>query len=41
MKDSLHAIEPPAADAGARWTKWLILYVRVLAAISMIKGLYH
>jgi hypothetical protein len=42
MSDPLQAIERPAeADAGARWTGWLIVYVRVLAVISMLKGLYH
>lgn len=41
-RDPLRAIEPPAvADAEAVWTGRLILYVRVLAAVSMLKGLYH
>ena len=42
MSDPLHALDRTTpADTEARWTRWLILYVRVLAAISMLKGLYH
>lgn len=41
MSDPMRAIEPPADTHGAYWTGWLILYVRVLAVISMTKGLYH
>jgi hypothetical protein len=24
-----------------RWTRWLVLFLRVMAVVSMIKGLYH
>jgi hypothetical protein len=42
MSDPMQAIERPTeADAGARWTGWLIVYVRLLAVVSMLKGLYH
>ncbi len=42
MSDPLRAIEPPAeAETEAYWTGWLILYVRVMAVIWMVKGLYH
>jgi hypothetical protein len=42
MSDPLRAAEhTAAADPNAYWTGWLILYVRALAVISMLKGLYH
>ena len=42
MSDPLHALDQDAAvDSEGRWTRWLILYVRLLAAVSMLKGLYH
>ena len=42
MTDPLQAFNEGAVlDAEARWTRWLILYVRALAAVSMLKGLYH
>jgi uncharacterized protein DUF6163 len=42
MSDPLHALDQTApADTETRWTRWLILYVRALAGISMLKGLYH
>ena len=42
MSDPLRAMEQPAEEeAGINWTGWLILYVRVLAVVSMLKGLYH
>jgi Family of unknown function (DUF6163) len=42
MSDPLHALDPQAAaDSEAPWTRWLILYVRALAVLSMLKGLYH
>jgi hypothetical protein len=42
MSDPLHALDQATpAEGEARWTRWLILYVRVLAGVSMLKGLYH
>jgi hypothetical protein len=42
MSDPLRAIEPaPSAVTDAYWTGWLVLYVRVMAVIWMLKGLYH
>jgi hypothetical protein len=39
------ALEPvQAADENKdqyRWTRWLVLFLRVMAVVSMIKGLYH
>jgi hypothetical protein len=42
MSDPLRAIEPAAtAEAESYWTGWLIFYVRAMAVVWMIKGLYH
>jgi fatty acid desaturase len=39
------ALEPvQAADENKdqyRWTRWLVLFLRVMAVVSMMKGLYH
>ena len=39
------ALEPvQAADESKdqyRWTRWLVLFLRVMAVVSMMKGLYH
>jgi hypothetical protein len=32
--------EPAEAPAG-RWAYWLVVFLRVMAALSLIKGLYH
>ena len=38
-------LEPVHADEGEdekrRWAFWLVVYLRVMAAISLCKGLYH
>jgi Family of unknown function (DUF6163) len=36
-------IEPvrAKAPAGGSWTEYLVLFLRVMAAVSLIKGLYH
>lgn len=43
--DDLRSLEPVhenEADEGpGRWTKRLVLFLRVMAAVSMLKGLYH
>ena len=26
---------------GQRWTSWLVLFLRTMAAVSLLKGLYH
>jgi hypothetical protein len=31
----------PAAPPAQRWGSWLIIFLRIMAAISLIKGLYH
>ncbi len=30
-----------AAEAAASWTEYLVLFLRVMAVVSLIKGLYH
>jgi hypothetical protein len=36
-------IEPVRAKAaaGGSWTEYLVLFLRVMAAVSLVKGLYH
>ena len=42
MSDPLHALDQDTSvESEGRWTRWLVLYVRLLAAASMLKGLYH
>ena len=43
--DDLHTLEPvhepsDQPDVG-RWTRRLVLFLRVMAGVSMLKGLYH
>lgn len=39
---SLAPVHESEADEGpGRWTRRLVLFLRVMAAVSMIKGLYH
>jgi hypothetical protein len=37
--EPVHAGEDEARDLG--WAHWLIVFLRVMAALSMLKGLYH
>jgi hypothetical protein len=42
--DDLHNLEPVhehEEEGPGRWTKRLVLFLRVMAAVSMVKGLYH
>lgn len=43
--DGLRSLEPVREHEGnrstGRWTRLLVLFLRVMAAISMCKGLYH
>lgn len=43
--DDLKSLEPVHENEGdtgvGRWTYWLVLFLRVMAGVSMIKGLYH
>ena len=45
MSDTKHSLEPVHADEeeeeGVRWPSWLVLFLRTMAAMSLIKGLYH
>ncbi len=38
-------LEPVHADEGetdgTRWSQWLVLFLRVMAGLSLVKGLYH
>jgi hypothetical protein len=43
--DPIAALEPvhtkESEPFGASWTSWLVLFLRLMAALSLIKGLYH
>ena len=43
--ENLRTLEPvqehEGDSSGGRWTRRLVLFLRAMAAISMIKGLYH
>jgi Family of unknown function (DUF6163) len=43
--DDLQSLEPVQEHAGGesvgRWTRRLVLFLRVMAGLSMLKGLYH
>jgi hypothetical protein len=43
--DDLDALEPVHEfvdeDLGSRWTRRLVLFLRVMAGLSMLKGLFH
>ncbi len=43
--DDLHSLEPvheeEAGPQVGRWTRRLVLFLRVMAGVSMLKGLYH
>jgi Family of unknown function (DUF6163) len=45
VSDDLRTLEPVREHEGdrsiGRWTRRLILFLRAMAAISMVKGLYH
>ena len=44
-KDDLESLEPVHEHEGdrsiGRWTRRLVLFLRVMAGVSMLKGLYH
>lgn len=39
MLEPVHAGEEP--EAAGHWTGYLVLFLRVMAAVSLVKGLYH
>jgi hypothetical protein len=45
VADNARGLEPVHRDEGgraeARWTRRLVLFFRLMAAVSMLKGLYH
>ncbi|HEY5379125.1 MAG TPA: DUF6163 family protein [Pseudolabrys sp.] len=44
-QDDIQSLEPVHEDEGersiGRWTRRLVLFLRVMAGLSMLKGLYH
>ncbi len=45
VNDDIQSLEPVRETEGepqvGRWTRRLVLFLRMMAAVSMIKGLYH
>ena len=45
QRDDLQSLEPVQEHKGepsvGRWTRRLVLFLRVMAGVSMLKGLYH
>jgi Family of unknown function (DUF6163) len=42
MTDPMNALDrPDAAQREDRWTGWFMLFLRIMAGLSMLKGLYH
>jgi hypothetical protein len=41
MSDPLGALEAPREKPQAPWTRWLVIFLRVMAGVSLFKGLYH
>jgi hypothetical protein len=42
MSDPMNALDrPDPAAREDRWTAWFMLFLRGMAAVSMLKGLYH
>jgi hypothetical protein len=45
MRDAKNVLEPVHADEDEtehrKWSHWLVLFLRAMAAVSLIKGLYH
>jgi hypothetical protein len=44
LSRATHQLEPAVTtDRGRKrgWTDWLVIFLRIMAAVSMLKGLYH
>jgi uncharacterized protein DUF6163 len=42
MSDPMNALDRPEATTQEdRWTAWFMLFLRVMAGVSMLKGLFH
>ena len=42
MSDPINALDrPEAVTREDRWTTWFMWFLRAMAAVSMLKGLYH
>jgi hypothetical protein len=42
MSDPMNALDQAeAADHEERWTGWFMLFLRVMAGVSLLKGLFH
>jgi len=39
MLEPVHASDVP--DGSGSWTDYLVLFLRIMAAVSLVKGLYH
>jgi hypothetical protein len=39
LLEPVHAGKP--ATAGGTWAEYLVLFLRIMAAVSLVKGLYH
>src|SRR6266508_3132870 len=43
--DQAQTLEPvqaePAEPPAQRWAYWLVIFLRIMAAVSLVKGLYH
>ena len=39
MLEPVHAGKP--ANAAGSWATYLVLFLRIMAAVSLVKGLYH
>jgi hypothetical protein len=42
MSDPINALDrPPAVEQEGQWTAWFMLFLRVMAGVSLVKGLFH
>ena len=42
MRDPMNALDQPdAAETEEQWTVWFMRFLRVMAVVSLIKGVYH
>jgi Family of unknown function (DUF6163) len=42
MRDPMNALDQPdAAEGEDQWTVWFMRFLRIMAVVSLVKGLYH
>jgi hypothetical protein len=41
VEQALEPVQSSKQDDQGRWTRWLLWFLRAMAVISMLKGLYH